>query len=260
MELTQGRPVGSSWRRLPSTRRGTLAIALVSALIAAGILVIALHSYRKSVETSGTPATVLVATRAIEQGTSGQAIAAGQFFKPTRILAKQITTGALADPGALRGKVAAANIYPGEQLTAADFVTRGGIVSKLGSGQRAIAVPLDNSHGLVGSLQAGEHVDVYASFQSKSATEVPFLRLLAPNVVVLKAGEASGAAGLGASNQPTAVLAVSAHQATDLAFAVDNGKVWLTLRPGNAAPTSRETVNEASIRAGHAPASKEGNR
>src|SRR5690349_15771665 len=98
MEVTQKRAAGRNLGTLSSTRNGTILIALVSALVAAGILVIALHQYRKSIESSGTPATVLVATRPIDKGTSGHAIAVGPYFKPTRILAKQVTSGAFADP------------------------------------------------------------------------------------------------------------------------------------------------------------------
>src|SRR5437016_5857443 len=101
MELTQRQPAGSDWRKWLSTRQGTFAIAAVSALIAAGILVYALNRYRQSVNSTTKQRTVLVATQLIEKGTSGDAIGVGQFFKPRRMLTKQVSAGAFVDPATL---------------------------------------------------------------------------------------------------------------------------------------------------------------
>jgi Flp pilus assembly protein CpaB len=262
MELIQRRPAGTDWRKWYSSRRGTLTIAAISTLIAAGILLFAMHRYRQSVSTTGKPATVLVATQLIEQGTSGDAIGVERLFKSTRILTKQVRTGAFADPAALHGEVAATDIYPGQQLTAADFVSGGGFVSRLAATQRAVAVPVDTSHGMIGEIHTGDHVDVYASFQT-SGSGKPVLRLLAPNVVVLKAAQVGGG-GLGSNNSTTAtgnvVLEVNTKQAAELAFTTDNGKVWLTLRPGQGSPPSHEIVSETSILLGSPPASLEGSK
>ncbi len=251
MEVTERRPVGSNWRRSLSTRQGTLTIAVLSALIAGGILVYALKQYRQNVNSTAKPVTVLVATELIEKGTSGDAIGVEQMFKPTRMGAKQALPGALANAASLHGEVAAADIYPGEQLTAADFAA-GGLVSKLAAPQRAIAVPVDTSHGLSGDIHAGDHVDAYAFFLLKNgnAEPIPELRLLAPNVVVLKTGATSGG-GLGATNQTSAtsnvVLEVNTYQAAELALTADAGKVWLTLRPGRGSSPNEQLVTASSI-------------
>jgi Flp pilus assembly protein CpaB len=261
MELIQRRPAGTDWRRWYSSRRGTLTIAAISTLIAAGILVYALHRYRQSVNTTSKTSTVLVATQLIEQGTSGDAIGVERLLRPARVPAKQVSAGAFADPAALHGEVAATDIYPGQQLTAADFVSGGGLVSRLAATQRAISVPVDTSHGMIGDVHTGDHVDVYASFDNSNGS--PLLRLLAPNVVVLKAAKLSGG-GLGANNQTTAtsnvVLEVNTKQAAELAFTADNGKIWLTLRPGAGSAPGHEIVNEASILVGSTGALLEGKR
>src|ERR1700756_2829261 len=118
MELTQRRGTGRSMGKWSSTRQGTLTIALITVLVAAGILVLALHSYRKSIEATGKPATVLVANRLIEKGTSGAAIGVGEYFRIAKILDKQVAQGALASSAELHGEVANVDIYPGQQLTA----------------------------------------------------------------------------------------------------------------------------------------------
>ena len=253
MEATHRRPAGSSFGTLSSTRRGTIAIALVAALIAAVILIFALHRYRQSIETQSKPATVLVASRFIEKGTSGAAIGVGQYFKATKVLDKQVAQGALVNTAALHGEVAVVDIYPGQQLTAADFVSGGLFYSKLPPNQRAISVPVNTSRGMIGDIQTGDRVDAYASFK-REGTIPASLRLVAPDVVVLKAGEGSNSGSLsGASTIATSnvVLEVSIHQAAELAFSADNGEVWLVLRPANGTSPSSELVSELSILAGN---------
>jgi Flp pilus assembly protein CpaB len=249
MEVTQRRPVGNGWQRWSSTRRGTLAIAALSTLIAAAILAVALDHYRKSVNSTAKQATVLVATRFIEQGTAGSAIGAGTYFRTAKVTEKQLSPGALANTATLHGRVAATDIYPGQQLAAADFVAGGLFYSKLPKNLRAVSVPVDTSHGLIGNVQTGARVDAYVSFPKEFAKPA-YLRLVAPNAFVLAAGHASGAGGLGASiseSKSNVVLEVNVHQAAELAFSADNGKVWLVLRPAHGASPGKELVDELSI-------------
>ena len=261
MELTQRQPAGGDWRRWLSTRHGTFAIAIMCALIAAGIIAYALSHYRDGLNAGNQKETVLVASRLIEKGTAGDAIGVGQFYQPTSVQVKQASPGVFVEPGALHGKVAATDIYPGQQLTASDFTAAGGeLVSKLAISQRAISVPLEGSHGLIGNLHVGDHVDVYASFPERNG-QPPLLRLMAPNVEVLGAGQ-QGTSGSVGTNQANAVnnvvLEVNTRQAAKLAFAVDSGKLWLTLRPGNGISPDSKPVTIGSILAGNPDAAQEG--
>jgi Flp pilus assembly protein CpaB len=250
MEVTQRRPVGSNLGRWSSTRRGTLTLALVSALIAAGILVFALHRYRQSVATADKPVTVLIANRFIEKGTSGAAIGVGQYFGTAKVSDKQVAVGALASSATLHGEVAAIDIYPGQQLTASDFVGGGLFYSKLPPNLRAVSVPVDTSHGMLGNIQTGDRADVYASFP-KEGTRPPFVRLVAPDIVVLDAGHVATGLGLAtvgsSTGKSTVALEVSVHQAAELAFSADFGKVWLVLSPAHGTRASNEVISESSI-------------
>jgi Flp pilus assembly protein CpaB len=83
------------------------------------------------------------------------------------------------------------------------------------------------------------------------------VHLLIANAPVLKAPSANGNGGLSAGNQQNqqsdATLKVSDTQAGALAFAADNGKVWLVLRPANAASSAQATnVTVSSLLAGGA--------
>jgi pilus assembly protein CpaB len=233
MELTRKRTGGGGGdlRAFLSTRRGTIILATTCAVAAAAILVIAINQYRSSVSSANTQDTVLVANRVIQKGTSGAEIAASQLYTPTKVTTKSVSAGAIADAAALQGKVAVADILPGQQLTAADFAVSGGVATTLAANQRAISIPLDSSHGLSGVVASGDHVDVYVGFNVSGQNGVtgPVLRLLIPNVTVLEASTATGTN----SNGGNVVLAVNDNQAAAVAYASDNGRIWLILRPGN---------------------------
>jgi Flp pilus assembly protein CpaB len=238
VELTGNRYAGGGWRKLLATRRGTVLVATVCALVAGGILVFAMSRYRHSVNAENNPETVFVASGLIQKGTSGDAIASGQLFKPTTIASKQVSTGAIADASQLRGKVAVADILRGQQLTAAEFTASGGLTSQLSSNQRAMTIAVDASHGMVGQVHDGDHVDVYGDLELGRRGE-SFVRLLVANAPVLKAAAENSGSGLGSGGSQTrqnnnVTLNVNDDQAGVLAYASDNGKVWLVLRPANA--------------------------
>ncbi len=262
MELTQRRAPSTGWQKWSASRRGTIAIALVAAIIAGGILVYALSKYRHNVNTADRPATVLVAGKFIAKGTAGAAIGVGQWATPTKVLQKQLTAGAIADPGLLHGQVAAVDIYPGQQLTASDFVGGGLLESRLPRGERAISVVLDQSHGMVGSLHTGNRVDVYVSFPAtSSASKIASVRLLSSDVVVLSAGQAQSKVGLltsSSSQSASVVLQMRSKKAAELAFAEDYGKVWLFLSPASGTRPGGEVVTEQSIVAETQPRAAQG--
>jgi pilus assembly protein CpaB len=224
-------------RKILSTREGTLAFAAVAALLAIAVLLVFMRGYKRSLDAGAEPVTVLVAKDQLPKGSSGDVIAAKGLFQATGLKREQIKEGAITDPASLRGRVAAQNIVPGQQLTTADFIKpTDPVLSKLGEDQRAVTVPLDFAHGMIGQVQAGDHVDVFAGFQVQpdgSSRPRPVLRVLFQNVEVLKAPLAGEKAqGLAQQNQlQNVVLRVDDKQAVELTFASDNGKVWIALRP-----------------------------
>ncbi len=237
MELTSKKFNVPRVRGLPASRRGAVALAVGCAFAAAVILLIALSQYKQSVSLANRQETVLVATGSIEKGTSGDLIAQQKLYKPTPVLVKNLATGALTNAAALQGEVAVQNILPGQQLTTTDFATStSGVVGQLAPGQRALSIALDAQHGLVGEVQPGDHVDVYGDFGGNGGSgsgSGAVVKLLIPNALVLKTPSVSAGVG-GSSSSGTIVLAVNNDQVGTLAFAAENGKVWLALRPGAA--------------------------
>lgn len=278
MKLTQRRMARPSLGGMLATRQGALILAVICAACAAGILVFALGQYKTQVQAPAPiQGTVLIATAQIPQGMAGNVIAARGLYKATPVAAAQVQAGAVSDASALAGKVATTNILPGQQLTVADFSGPTGVVGLLTPDQRAVALNISESPGATDILQAGDRVDIYASFGGKMV-------LLDPNIEVIKPAGATSSTSTGsaqpASAAPTGttaasssttstsasatpapasgapattisggsmVLAVTAKQAADLIFAAQNATLYLTLRPNGAVATPAKVTTEQTV-------------
>ena len=210
---------------------------IVAALLAAILLIIYLNSYRSSVNSGKQPQPVLVATRLIPAGTSGEVVATTRLYQATTVPKDQLKTDAITDPGTLSGTIAAHDIFPGAQLTTGDFTTvdASALQYKIAGLQRAISVPVDTTHGLIGQLVSGATVDVYVAVSGAPPTATQpsgtLLKLLAPDILVLVApGSSTGGTGASTSGS-NAVLRVTTSQAAQFAFAAEYEKLWLILRP-----------------------------
>ena len=225
-------------QRLIATRRGAILLSALAALLA-GILIVAyVQKYRSSVNSEGAPVTVLVAKQAIAKGTSGAVIASTGLYSATTIRQSQLLNGAFSDAASLRDTVATRDIYQGSQLTAADFApATPDVDATLTKHQRIVTVAFDSIHGTLANLSAGDHVDIYAIFNlitvNKDGTPTSggvahtALRMIMSDVDINSITKGGGIN-----------FKVSDVQATKLAFAADNGKLWLALRPAAGAKTA----------------------
>jgi Flp pilus assembly protein CpaB len=232
-----------------STRRGTLLVGGGAALLAAIVLIAYLKNYRSSVDASNATVSVLVARNLIQKGAPGNIVASTREFQVRAIRQKHLEAGAITDPGALREVVAAHDIYPGEQLTAVDFVAAapGALQTNLSGDERAIAIPIDAAHGLSGQISPDDHVDVYVGInQSGAGGARPVIKLMLEDALVLRTPSSGAPAG-------SVVLRASAVQAAALAFASDNGKIWLVLRPASGAKAQRVPLIDTSALLGLRP-------
>lgn len=241
-------------QKLISTRRGTFLLSALAAVLAGGLILVYVNRYRTTVKSEGAPVTVLIARQDIPKGTSGSVIAEKGLFTATTIRQSQLVDGAFSDASSLRDKVTTKDIYANSQLAATDFaISSSNLAASLTDTQRIVAIPLDSAHGLTGQLQAGDKVDIFAGFNvvpitssgaaASSAAAEPVVRRIMQNVLVV--GIASKGAGALSSSSSNVELKVTDQQAANLAFASDNGKLWLALRPstgGKASAPSLVTV------------------
>jgi pilus assembly protein CpaB len=212
--------------RLFSTRGGTIAVAIFAALLALLILLLYLSNYRDSVKKSSAPVPVLVAQRLIPKGTAGDLLGTTGGFQATEVAKSAVKEGALTDPAILKGRVAVTDIYPGQQLALTDFTPTAlaTLGSKLTGRQRAMMVPVDSVHGMIGTVVPGDRVDIYLSV---NGIVTPILQ----NVLVLGVN-GGGSSGIGSSNAASSlVIRTTPPGAARIAYASDNGDVWVILRP-----------------------------
>ena len=250
--------------KLFSTRGGTLVLAGIAATLAAVAVLVYVNGYRDSVKGGGQPATVLVATALIPEGTPGSFVATKRLFQQQTMREDQLRDGALADPVTLSGRVAATDIYPGQQLTASDFTKAAStLAGRLIGAQRAMTIPVDAAHGMIGTIESGDRVDVYAGFTVEPVDSLgrpigagaarPVLRVIIQNVPVLDV-EAKRSGVASSSDEARVTLRLTSKQAGDLAFASDNGKVWLVLRPPTGArPAPPSIITAETLLLGVAP-------
>jgi pilus assembly protein CpaB len=217
-------------QNLFSTRRGSILAGTAAAAVAGIVLLVYLHNYRNSVNSGAAPATVLVAKSLIQKGTPGDIIGRSDQFQVASVPKNQLQIGALVDPQALTGRVAAVDIYPGQQLTAAAFAYAApdALVTKITGNERAMSVQLDAVHGMVGQIGPGDHVDIFEGVNASSiAGNRPIIKLLLQDVPILRAPLAGGSG--------IYTLKLKGIQVPILAFAADNGRLWFVLRPPSGA-------------------------
>jgi Flp pilus assembly protein CpaB len=221
--------------RFLGTRRGTILIGAVAAVLAAILLVVYLNRYRASLKASDAAVTVLVAKSLIQAGAPGNLVASNRQFQVTTIPKSELRDGAITDPATLRGLVATHDIYPGQQFSEADFAVTApdALQTKLTGTARAIQLPFDAPHGMMGQIQAGDHVDVYGllNVEGPSGTRSTIKQLM-DNALVLRTPASGAAPG-------TVVLRGKGRLTAVMAWTADNGKIWLVLRPASGAKPVR---------------------
>ncbi len=222
-------------RGLLGTPRRTMIAGITALVLATILLLVYLSNYRSSVKSSNAAITVLVAKRFIPKGTTANALAKQGLFEVTSISQGQLKEGAVTDPAVLRGEVAVNDVFPGQQLTAADFAvtaTASGLSSSpdLTGTWRAISIALDSTHGIIPQAQTGDRVDVYAQVNG-------VMGLMLPNVLVLAAPN-QAAAGTAAPTSGNYIFRVPTSAAARFAYAAQNDSIWLVLRPQSKAGTT----------------------
>jgi Flp pilus assembly protein CpaB len=246
--------------RLLSTRFGALVIAIALAAAAALVVLVYVHSYKSNIQSQGAQVKILVATQTVPQFTPGNQIVDGKMYRIDTVSAGSLVDGAISDPAQLKGLVARSDIFPGAQLTTNQF-QRSDTTSaavKLQADQRGMAFPVDNSTGMIGQIQAGDHVDALTTcdvlpvgangLSLPGAVAIPVTKVVASDVLVVTAPNDPNVGGTKLSSQnsnPVLTLAVSAASVAQLAFAQEKCKLIFALRPPGSTselPTTPTTV------------------
>lgn len=221
-----------------SSRGWAIALGIGAVVLAAILLVVYLDRYRARVGGENAPTPVLQANRLIPAGTPGTLVASQGMYTATTLPQKEVVIGAISDPAYLSGRAAAADIFPGSQLTATSFAASdtASVDSQITGTQRAISISIDNVHGSLSQVAAGDSVDIYVSVAGA-------VKLFRPNVKVLTIPSLPGPSG--GSNL---VLRIETKEAATWAFAADNTQFYFVLRPVvGAKATAKSTANASTV-------------
>lgn len=231
-------------------RLRNISIAIALALVAALLTMFYVTNYQRNVRKDETNVPVFVAKVDIPAGTSGADVASKGMLTKSEVVRRGVVPGSISNPAQLATLVATEPIYAGEQVTTRRFSTPSerGILAQLTGVQRAIAVPGEPEQLLVGTLKAGDHVDVVVSFTYPEGGQTHFSREILRDVPVLKAPDGGGTAEKvtsGGSSAYAATVLVTDIQAPKLYWAMKNGDWHFVLRPGIDAADSPENVESA---------------
>jgi Flp pilus assembly protein CpaB len=226
-----------------SSRGWAIALGLGAIVLATILLIVYLDRYRARVSGNNAPTQVLVAKRTIPAGTPGTVVANQLMYADTTLPKRDVEEGAIADPQFLVGRAAAADIFPGQQITAADFAASASttVDSQITGTQRALSLSIDSIHGSVSQLKAGDEVDMYIDYVRPGSNE-SVITLFRPAVKILAMPGPSGG-GI--------VIRVDSREAADFAYAIDHTRLWFILRPAaGAKKTPKDTASLATLERG----------
>jgi Flp pilus assembly protein CpaB len=219
-----------------SSRGWAIALGIGAVVLAAILLVVYLDRYRSQVSGENAPTPVLQANRLIPAGTPGSLVASQGMYTSTTLPQKEVVVGAIEDPAYLSGRAAVADIFPGSQLTADAFAASdtASVDSQITGTERAISIAIDNVHGSLSQVQAGDTVDIYTNVGGT-------VRLFDPNVKVMAIPSIPGPSG--GSNL---VLRIQTADAARWAYAADNTQFYFVLRPVVGAKPTKPSQATAS--------------
>ncbi len=170
----------------------------------------------------------------------------------------------MTDLGQLAGRVATADLQPGEQLLAARFAAPEdlavpGTVSPP-AGASEISVVLEPQRAVGGRLTAGDEIGVYVSMtlENEAGKTVGATHAALHGVLVTQVQGAPASAGDGSTDTastggaaPTGSLLVTmalpARDAEKVVFAMEHGSVWLSLEPEGADSSDTTIVTQGNV-------------
>lgn len=212
-----------------------IGIAVALAVLAALLVSFYVTNYKRHVQQSESHVTVLVAAKDIPAGTPGSNVISHHLLTSERVARRMVVPGAISSPEQIQNLIATQPVFAGEQVTTRRFGTQAerGIRSQIKGTERAFQLPGDANQLLAGTLRAGDHVDIVASWEFPEGAHVHVSRIILRDLVVLQPATApAGVAKLGAASAPLSVqLKITDSQAQKLYWILENGNWTLVLRP-----------------------------
>ena len=235
-----------------------IVIALILAVVAAGLVIMYTSNVQHNADKSIKTTTVVVSKGDIVAGTPLNTLVDGGAFTTRQVATKDVVPGAYTSITSLNTSLATAtNITAGAQVTPAMFSDSKdtAIVNQIHGTMRAVQLAFNANRVLGGTLKAGDHVDILgettiqASANNSKYTQETVAGRIITNVEVLSTYDtgvatepltsASGANSASGTDDGTGgdavILAVPQNLLPDLMLVRANGEFWMALRPGHGA-------------------------
>jgi Flp pilus assembly protein CpaB len=233
-----------------------IGIAVTLAALAAILTSVYVVNYKRHVQNGEDKIPVYVAAKDIPAGTSGAEVVDQHMLRKVTVPKKAIVAGAISSPDQLSQYIATQDVYEGEQVSTRRFAPprEQGIRAQIKGTQRAYQVEGDQHQLMAGTLKAGDHVDVVATWGIKSGggqDDLMVSRVVIRNLLVLTPAEVgAGSSAVTSSSQQSAFvqLRMNDWQTKKMLWIQKNsaasGQGWhLALRPPNGALDSVNTVD-----------------
>ncbi len=188
-------------------------IVAVIAVVAIAFVVYRHEHHSLALNTGGPPPIgVLVATRQIQKGTTGNAIRDAVLYRVAIVAKPQIENGAILDPSTLTGKAAVTDIPAGQQLTTADFAAGHPSIGGPSPNQRAVVLKPTSRMQIGRQITVGSHVDLWIAATGHGSKT---LRKLYRNMFVLNTSTMGGSVTVRATPEQAGRLIYDSRKTND---------------------------------------------
>ena len=242
-----------------------IVIALILAVVAAGLVIMYTSNVKHNADQSIKTTTVVVAKGDIVAGTPLNTLVDGGAFTTRQVATKDVVPGAFTSISSLNTSLATAtNITAGAQVTPAMFSDSKdtAIVNQIHGTMRAVQLAFNANRVLGGTLKAGDHVDIFGEITIQSSrnnsqfsqqtvaariiTNVEVLSTYDTGVATTPLTSASGANSASGTDDGTGgdavILAIPQNLLPDFMLIRADGQFWMALRPGHGAQDTGASV------------------
>lgn len=242
-----------------------IVIALILAVVAAGLVIMYTSNVKHNADQSIKTTTVVVAKGDIVAGTPLNTLVDGGAFTTRQVATKDVVPGAFTSISSLNTSLATAtNITAGAQITPAMFSDSKdtAIVNQIHGTMRAVQLAFNANRVLGGTLKAGDHVDIFGEMTIQSSrnnstysqqtvaariiTNVEVLSTYDTGVATTPLTSASGANSASGTDDGSGgdavIVAVPQNLLPDLMLIRAGGEFWMALRPGHGAQDTGQSV------------------
>ncbi len=212
--------------------RNTL-VASGLALLAVVFMLIYISKARSSADSGKQLVGVLVAKDDIEEGTPASTLQGGALVTK-RLARSALVPDSVSTAGQIGGEVVTQKILAGEQVSLRKFgpASAAGIRSQIQRRERAVQLLGLRSQVLDGTLKAGDHVDVVASWSVPEKCGLCHVsRTIVRSALVLGTSVDLGGAEANGSDAYPVQLRLTDAESERVFWMVKNGSWWLALRP-----------------------------